>query len=318
MRRQRRLDPTARQADDPAKVRVADLAGEDHLQLEPVAEEGQRLVEVGHREARVVRTDDDRHGLLSAGRSWESRALLLYQIRQRVAIRGARNRSLTWQRLKETVQRPRRSGVDTQRSGVIAFPRWLRTLTTFRREIPVKNKPIPPAPSAKKPAKTSRQTEVAKPFLKQHGTALIVGSLAVVVVTGLTIWAFSSDDPFLEHVREARRELGRKDVQKELKLTEEQLEKLKEVDEARNNAVSAKDEWTLSQADRDDMRNRATFKGLTKALTAPQLTRLKQILIQEARQALLERRGRSARAEPEQCAKAGTRGNPEGIRKGAQ
>src|SRR5262245_14655988 len=59
--KQRRLHGTARQPDYAAEILVAHLACEDDFETKVIAEERERLLQIGHRKTRVMSANNCRH-----------------------------------------------------------------------------------------------------------------------------------------------------------------------------------------------------------------------------------------------------------------
>lgn len=138
----------------------------------------------------------------------------------------------------------------------------------------------PPAPS---PA-DAIVLKITKQQMKRWVPIVLGGIVAVVLLTGLSVWAFSSDTRPHSFGEEALYLLTQESVQKELQATEEQVAKAAKIEEDRRAYLSSPAVKELSNNNKKIkgyQQSRVAEKALAKVLDKEQMKRLKQIALQQ-------------------------------------
>jgi hypothetical protein len=134
-------------------------------------------------------------------------------------------------------------------------------------------------PSPQVAAETYLGGMVTKRQLKRWGSVL-VAAVVVVILTIVGVRALTADLLITRFDRNAMRLLGLKPVQDYLKLSEEQLTKLRTLDGDLTKAVSYPAAEGLTEREKEQKKFKLQQKSLAKILDAGQLKRLKQIDMQ--------------------------------------
>ncbi len=153
----------------------------------------------------------------------------------------------------------------------------------------MKNKNITPNPpkagpaKPAKPAKPLSPEEARKRALKRWKLIGISGAVVgLLLAAGWAVWALMPVGPITRFDKEAHRLLTEQVVKDELKITEDQQEKINQINERRLKVP----DWEikeLSENDRDKRqgyRDHAALKALAQVLDKEQMHRLRQIYLQ--------------------------------------
>ncbi len=141
---------------------------------------------------------------------------------------------------------------------------------------------VPGKPAGKLPPGT-----VPKTWWERYGRLVIIGSVAFIVLLGVTTYAMMSDTRPSRFGEMAPDLLRGEDVATELNLSDEQKEKVREIRDLMNYDVSRNPETLiLPPPQKEKKRNyyhRVALKAITSALSPEQMLRLRQIYYQSRR-----------------------------------
>jgi hypothetical protein len=137
-------------------------------------------------------------------------------------------------------------------------------------------------PAAESPDETSAQANGVKP--KRKFRVRIVLAVVGVSLMAVVAWVFlSPTPPATAFDRQVRDLLNQKVVQKELKVTDDQMEKVAKIEELRRRPWTNRELQDLSELDKARLqvqRNQEAMKSMARVLNKAQRERLHQIYVQ--------------------------------------